>query len=366
MTELLDKYRAHIRSVALEHDPAQALLIEKLEILANRLAIYSPPQRTDLFSYFTRNRGEVPKGLYIFGNVGRGKTLAMDLFFETVPTIRKQRTHFHEFMRDFHARISDARKTSTGDAITEVAKHIARQASLLCFDEFHVTDITDAMVLGRLFEKLFEHETIIVTTSNAHPHDLYKDGLNRQLFLPFIDLIEDHLEVYELDALKDYRLEKLSSQILFFTPVDQASKARMDAIWKTLTGRETGFVKEHDINGRILHVPQASMGVARFSFDKLCGRPLGTEDYLTLAHAYHTIFIDEIPVLTPERRNEARRFINLIDTLYDNRVKLVVSADVEPHQLYPSGSGADLFERTASRLIEMRSEEYLASPHGLK
>ena len=364
MTTLTERYRAQIKGGILNHDPVQALAIEKLQLLSNRLTAYKPPDRTDIFSYFTRNRGDVPKGLYIFGKVGRGKTLAMDMFFDTVLIKRKRRTHFHEFMLDVHRRIARARETSTNDPIRVVAKSISAEATLLCFDELHVTDITDAMVLSRLFKKLINRGTIIVTTSNAHPAELYKDGLNRQLFLPFIDLIQDNLEVFELDANRDFRLEKLASQHLYFSPLDEKSKAGLDEVWNSLTGTAIGTIKEHDLNGRILHVPQTAMGAARFHFENLCGQPLGSEDYLTLAHAYHTIFIENVPMLAPEQRNEARRFINLIDTLYDNRVKLIISAEVEPDRLYPSGSGFDLFERTASRLIEMRSKEYLATAHG--
>ena len=364
MTGLIEKYRSYVNDGTIDHDLAQALLIEKLELLANRLTSYSPPERTDFLSYFTRKRGEVPKGLYIFGKVGRGKTFAMDMFFEAIPMKRKLRVHFHAFMLDVHKRIARAREHSKGDPISAVAKSIAGETTLICFDELHVTDITDAMVLSRLFKKLLNRGTILVATSNAHPTELYKDGLNRQLFLPFVDLIQDHLELYELDAGLDYRLEKLASQKLYFTPADKSTKAQMDALWLRLTGSDTGVMREHELNGRILIVPKSGMGAARFSFESLCGQPLGVEDYLTLAHAYHTVFIDHIPILTPERRNEARRFINLIDTFYDNHVKLIVTADAEPDGLYPVGTGADHFERTTSRLIEMRSEEYLATAHG--
>ena len=451
MKTLVEQYRALLDSGALEFDQAQALLIEKLQILSNRLSTYSPPRHTDFLFYFTRQRGEVPKGLYIFGKVGRGKTLAMDMFFKTVRFEPKRRYHFHEFMLEVHRRIAIAREKYDGDPIKHVARSISNEAALLCFDELHVSDITDAMVLGRLFQRLLKSEVIIVSTSNTHPAELYKDGLNRQLFLPFIELIEDHLEVYELaahldyrleklahqqlyftplgedakaamdtawknltgrkggfvaehdlggrllhvpqtamgcarfsfgiflpfielieDHLEvyelaahlDYRLEKLAHQQLYFTPLGEDAKAAMDTAWKNLTGRKGGFVAEHDLGGRLLHVPQTAMGCARFSFQEICGRPLGAEDYLMLARTYQTIFIDNIPVLAADERNEVRRFINLIDTLYDNRVKLVISAEVEPDKLYPSGKWVEHFERTASRLVEMRSEEYLAAPHG--
>ncbi len=364
MTTLVEQYRRLVQSGVLEFDQSQALLFEKLQLLSNRLSNYTPPDITDIFFYFTRNRGEAPKGLYIFGRVGRGKTLAMDMFFKAVPFEPKRRYHFFEFMIDVHERIAAARETSKGDPIKIVAESISKEAALLCFDELHVTDITDAMVLARLFSALIELKTVIVATSNAHPAELYKDGLNRQLFVPFIELIEDHLEVYELEADRDYRLEKLTSRKLYFTPLDANSKTEMDAAWLAITNGLSGVPEQHDLGGRSLLVPLTAMGCARFSFEEICGQPLGAADYLTIARSYHTIFIDDIPVLKPEQRNEARRFINLVDTLYDNRVKLIISAEAEPASIYQVGKGSEHFKRTISRLAEMRSEEYLAAPHG--
>ena len=289
--------------------------------------------------------------------------MLMDLFYASVVFEPKRRVHFHTFMADVHDRIAEVRRTAPGDPIPEVARQIASQARLLCFDELHVTDIADAMILGRLFKGLFESDVVVVATSNARPTDLYRNGLNRQLFLPFVDLIEEHMDVLELVSAKDYRLEKLSGQKLYFTPADEDATAEMDRIWMRLTGGQTGEATELEVKGRKVPVPRAAMGIARFSFADLCEKPLGTIDYLHIARAYHTIFIDQIPVLSPARRNEARRFINLIDTLYDDRVGLVVSADAEPDELFVQGDGADLFERTASRLMEMRSETYLADRH---
>jgi cell division protein ZapE len=231
---------------------------------------------------------------------------------------------------------------------------------LLCFDELHVTDIADAMILGRLFKGLFEERVIVVATSNTSPSDLYRNGLNRQLFLPFVDLIEDNLDVLELAAAKDFRLDKLTGRRLYFTPVDATAHSEMERIWRHLTGGRAGQQTEIEVKGRKVLVPQAAMGVARFRFADLCGKPLGALDYLHIARAFHTLLIECIPVLGPDRRAEARRLIHLIDTLYDHRVGLVVTAEAEPDALYVKGEGADLFKRTASRLIEMRTEAYLA------
>lgn len=357
----LASYRALINDGTITADPAQRLAIEKLQLLANRLATYEPPNRTDFFSFFTRRRGEVPNGLYMFGGVGRGKTMLMDLFFETVPFEPKWRVHFHEFMEDVHDRIADARKSHDGDPIPVVAQSIADEAKLLCFDEMHVTDIADAMILGRLFASFFELHMVIVATSNAAPEELYKDGLNRTLFEPFIELIGDRMEVLQLEAAKDYRLEKLEGTQLYFSPADDDARAAMNATFTRLTGVSKGETSEIVSKGRRIPVPQAALGVARFTFADLCEHPLGAGDYLRIAHTFHTVLLDNIPVMTPDRRNEARRFINLIDTFYDNRVSLIASADAEPDDLYPSGDGANLFERTVSRLMEMRSDTYIAS-----
>jgi len=360
---LLERYREMVRSGEINADPAQALAVEKLQILSNRLARYTPPAKTDIFSFFTRKSGEVPCGLYIFGAVGRGKTMLMDLFFATVPFSKKRRTHFHEFMGETHEMIAEARKTHSGDPVPHVAARIAREAPLLCFDELHVTDIADAMILGRLFGVLFERGTVIVATSNVPPRDLYKDGLNRQLFVPFIELIEDKMEVLELEAARDYRLDRLSGKPLYFTPLGPEADAKIQKAWEALTSCERGEPMTITVKGRAIEVPQAAMGAARFTFEQLCSRPLGANDYLAIARRFHTLVIEHVPILGPARRNEARRFNTLIDTLYDNGVGLIVSAEAEPDALYVEGDGADLFQRTASRLMEMRSEEFLRTRH---
>lgn len=356
----LQRYRSLVGSGALKPDPAQLLAAEKLELLANRLAQYEPPSKTDFFSFFTRKRGEVPQGLYMFGGVGRGKTMLMDLFFDTVPFEPKRRVHFHEFMAEVHELIARFRKLDEGDPIPLTARALAVEARLLCFDEFHVTDIADAMILGRLFTGLFELGVVVVATSNAHPQELYRHGLNRPLFEPFIELLENKLEVLQLEADADYRLEKLQGTQLYFTPANKKAAKSMRETFSRLTGLKNGEPAVIHVKSRKVIIPEAAMGVALFDFDDLCGKPLGANDFLLIAHAYHILMIENVPVMEQEHRNQARRFINLIDTLYDNDVRLVLSADAEPDALYTLGDGVGLFERTASRLIEMRSLEYLS------
>ena len=363
MTTIIDQYDERVRLTQLEPDSAQRAVADKLDDLRARLEASNGAASSVLARFFKRSNGSSPRGLYIHGAVGRGKTMLMDLFFEETCFKPKRRAHFHEFMADAHDRIALARAEVDGDPIPHAAAAIAEEARLLCFDELHVTDIADAMILSRLFAGLFAAGTTVVATSNAPPNELYKNGLNRQLFLPFIALLERHMEVVELTAKKDFRLEKLTGATLYFTPITEASHVALDQHWQLLTGGQPGKPATMEFKGRKLIVPMASMGVARFSFEDLCEQPLGTLDYLHIAHAFHTVMIDGIPRLDASRRNEARRFINLIDTLYDNGVCLIASAEAEPDGLYPRGDGADLFERTASRLMEMRSESYL-SQHG--
>jgi len=365
MTETpTSRLRAQIAAGELDADMAQLEVAHRLDVLAQRLDRWRPP-RSGLFSVLARANGATaPRGLYIHGAVGRGKTMLMDLFFEVVAFTPKLRCHFHEFMGDVHERIGEARRNVDGDPIPIVAGAIASEAALLCFDELQVTDIADAMILGRLFKQLFARGVVVVATSNAAPQALYKDGLNRQLFLPFVDLIASHLDVVALAAAKDYRLDKLAGQPLYFTPCGAQASAALAAHWDRLTGRHPGHADTLEVKGRKVRVPMASMGVARFQFADLCEAPLGTLDYLRIAHTYHTLLVDGVPVLTPERRAATRRFINLIDTLYDNGVCLIAAADGEPAELCPEGPERHAFARTASRLIEMRSEAYLASRHG--
>ena len=356
---LLQQYGQRVQRGEIEQDEAQREAARRLQRLASELAVWQPVQRGLLSSLF-RPRTSRPKGVYIHGAVGRGKTMLMDLFYEAAQFAPKRRLHFHAFMSEVHDRIQRGRATTDGDPIPFVAGEIAAEAGLLCFDELAITDIADAMILARLFKALFAREVVVVATSNAPPDRLYWNGLNRQLFLPFIALVEENMDVLELRSAKDFRLDKLAGRQLYFSPCDARAAAGVEDHWVRLTGQHSGEPVEIEVKGRQVRVPMASMGVARFRFADLCETPLGALDYLHIARTFHTIVLEDVPVLTAARRNEARRLIHLIDTLYDNRNCLIVSAEAEPDRLYPEGDGAQLFERTASRLMEMRSEPYLA------
>jgi cell division protein ZapE len=371
----LSHYQSLVASGAIEADPAQARAAEAFAALEGRLANYKPPRKHRLLGRLFADKSEgPPRGLYVHGEVGRGKTMLMDLFFQQSQVTHKRRAHFHEFMAEVHERIYGFRQNiargemADGDVIALTAASIFEQAWLLCFDEFHVTDIADAMILGRLFAKLFELGTVVVATSNVAPDDLYKGGLNRALFLPFIAQISDHMDVLRLDARTDFRLEKLAGVKMWLVPADREADAALDRAWVKMTGNAPCKPRDISIKGRILHVPCSAHGVARFSFADICELPLAASDYLRLAHDYHTLLIDHIPVMDYADRNAAKRFIALIDTLYDNAVKLMASAEADPVSLYAATDGyeANEFKRTASRLIEMSSESYLALPHGHK
>lgn len=368
------QYQTLVESGAIEADPAQAEVADALAALERRLSAYKPARKQGLFGRLFADKSEPPRGLYVHGEVGRGKTMLMDLFFSTCPVEHKRRAHFHEFMAEVHERIYGYRQSiargelADADVIALTAQAIFDEAWLLCFDEFHVTDIADAMILGRLFAKLFDLGTVVVATSNVAPEDLYKGGLNRALFLPFIKHITDHMDVVRLDARTDFRLEKLAGVKMWLVPAGAAAQAGLDEAWAKLTGNAKCKPLDIAIKGRVLHVPCSAHGVARFSFPELCEKPLAASDYLRLAHDYHTLIIDRIPVLDLADRNAAKRFITLIDTLYDNAVKLVASAAADPVSLYLADEGIEAmeFKRTSSRLIEMGSESYLALPHGRK
>ena len=374
----LPAYRARVASGALVPDQAQALAAETLQDLWRRVRGYDPrPEAPDeggfLSRFFRRKSAEgapegTPNGLYLVGGVGRGKSMLMDLFFACAELGRKRRIHFHRFMQECHARIHAWKKANPGDAdpIPPLADTIAAEAALLCFDEFQVHDIADAMILGRLFTALFEQGVVVVATSNVEPDRLYESGLNRTLFLPFVDLLQERMEVVHLDARADFRLEKLAGSPVYHTPADTAAREALDRAFHTLSGQARGAPLTLHVKGHAVEIPQAAGGVARFRFSDLCDKPLGASDYLAIARRFHTVIVEGIPRMGFEQRNEAKRFITLIDTLYDSRVKLLASADAEAPHLYRAETGREAFEfgRTVSRLIEMRSEEYLSERHG--
>jgi cell division protein ZapE len=354
------RYRALVANGGLVPDAAQERAVQRLQTLATVLRHYRPAR--PLFF----QRPEPPMGLYLWGDVGRGKSMLMDLFFADAAIRPKQRVHFNGFMVETHARIHEARQRAADEPIVRVAQQIAREATLLCFDEFQITDVADAMILGRLFEQLFEAGVVVVSTSNSPPQRLYEGGLNRQLFLPFIAMLEQKLNIIELNGPVDHRLQRLSHLDTYITPLGAEADARMDAAWRKLTDQTRGAPESLKVLGRRLRVPQAAKGVARFSFDELCRKPLAAADYLTIAHHFHTVMIDRIPAMTPAQCDEARRLTLLIDTLYDENVKLVCSAAVQPDALYAKGHGADAFRRTASRFVEMQSQEYLRHGHAVR
>ena len=349
----------------LKPDDAQQRAVAALDRLAQSLG-----GDRGIFRFFGR-RSEGATGVYLWGGVGRGKSMLMDLAFQSVDVEPKRRVHFHAFMLETHRRLKEARKDEDGDPIEEVAEAIAGEAKLLCFDEMQVTNPADAMILSRLFEKLLERGVRVIATSNRPPADLYKDGLNRELFLPFIATIESRFEVVEVNGPTDYRLDRLAGVDVWHVPngpeaTEALSKAFFQLTDYAVENRDKVPTEELDVGGgRTLHVPKSLKGVAVFSFKRLCGSPRGAADYLAIAQRFHTVIIVGIPVMGPDMRNEAARFVTLIDALYEHRVKLLAAADSEPSGLYPSGDGNFEFQRTVSRLKEMRSAGYLAEGHGL-
>ena len=370
---VVERYKAMIAANELNDDPVQRAAADTLDILNAELAEMRLARKSSALGWlFAKRKAQAPvrRGLYLWGGVGRGKTMLMDLFFEVAAVKRKRRAHFHAFMADVHERIHAHRqalkegKVKQDDPIPPVAAAIASESVLICFDEFHVVDIADAMILGRLFTQLFQHGVVLVATSNVMPSELYKDGLNRALFLPFVDLLLRHVTVFELDAGKDYRIDKLEAAPVWYNPLGPVSDHAMDEAWARLTNHAKGDTDLVTVKGRDVPIPCHAHGVARFAFADLCERPLGAEDYLALTGRFHTLLIDNIPRMDMARRNEAKRFITLVDALYDTRTKLIASADGEPQELYQAASGneAFAFDRTASRLIDMRSDDYLRAP----
>lgn len=365
-------YRALLAGGEINPDPIQELAAEKLQSLHAALKTYEPTMGAKgwMARLALGPRRESPRGLYLYGGVGRGKSMLMDLFFDGLPLEAKKHVHFHAFMRQVHSRLHSFRLAvkagevaEEADPLVALAEVIVDQAWLLCFDEFHVTDIADAMILGRLFEALFENGTVIVTTSNRPPRDLYKDGMQRQLFMPFIELFEEKLDILDLGTGTDYRLQRIRDMKVYLTPAGPETDRILEEDFRRLiTGAEprpAGVT----VDGRRVDLELAAEGAALTGFPDLCELPLGAGDYLTIANLYHTIILKGIPRLGPENRNEAKRFVTLIDALYEHKVNLICSAAAAPDELYTEGEGAFEFQRTASRLFEMQTEAYMSQPH---
>jgi cell division protein ZapE len=365
-------YARLIEDGTLKPDPAQGAAVERLQALHDALRQYRPapiePKRKGFFGrLFGGNEEPVrssPSGLYIYGEVGRGKSMLMDLFFASAPVKPKRRVHFHAFMQEVQERVHARRQRGEeGDPIPDVARQIASQATLLAFDEFQVENIADAMILGRLFEALFAHGVVVVATSNVAPRDLYKDGLQRERFIPFIKLIQEKLDLHELEAATDYRLERLRGRSTYYVPLDEASAEALDRAFTDITDSADPHSEVLEVRGRKLRAPVVAKGAALFSFEELCARPLGAADYLAIARRFHTVLLSGIPLFPPEKRNEAKRFVTLIDALYEAKVNLVCSAAALPHELNPAGETSFAFQRTASRLMEMQADDYIAAQH---
>ena len=365
-SDLQAAYDLRLAMGEIRPDPAQADGLAALVRLQDDLS-RAPAGR----GLFRKREAVSQRGVYLWGPVGRGKSMLMDLFFETAPVETKRRTHFHVFMGEVHRLIdawrkgdAAARKARFGqakgdDPIPPVADVIAKEASLLCFDELQVTDIADAMILGRLFEALFARGVTLVATSNRVPDELYKDGINRQLFVPFIEMLKARLEIVAVAGGHDWRIDRLRAAGTWFSPLDPDNERSFEALWREMLGGQEEVGAELEVLGRKITLPHAAGGLLRASFASLCSVALGPNDYLAIAGAFHTIFLADVPRLTPARREEARRFVTLVDALYEAHTRTIVLAQAEPIKLYPEGDGAFEFERTASRLQEMRSASWL-------
>ena len=368
MTGVLAAYRALVVAGELRPDPEQAEAAMRLDQVQQQL---EQPADGSVISWLLGRKPQAPRGVYLWGGVGRGKSMLMDLLFAQTAIPGKRRIHFHAFMLEVHARLREARQAETGDPIPPVAAALAQDLDLLAFDEMVVNNSADAQIMSRLFTQLITvHGLCVVTTSNRAPAELYRDGLNREHFLPFIALIERELDLLPLNGPHDYRLERLAGMASWHTPLGDAATAQVREAFFRLTDyppEDSAHVPSADLElggGRVLHVPKSLKGVAVFSFKRLCGEPRGAADYLAVAHAYHTVILVGVPQMGPENRNEAARFVTLIDALYENKVKLFVTAAADPDQLYLAGDGTFEFARTASRLVEMQSADYLAAGHG--
>ena len=368
MTTVLAAYDALVAAGELRPDPEQRAAATRLNQLQSELE--AVPKRGSLLWRLAGRKPDALRGVYLWGAVGRGKSMLMDLFYDQLAIQRKRRVHFHAFMLDVHARMREVRKTESGDPIPLVAEALAENTRCLAFDEMVVNNSADAMILSRLFTALIDHGVTMVATSNRPPKDLYKDGLNREHFLPFIALVDERLDVMGLNGPTDYRRDRLGDGARWFVPADDAASAALSAAFFRLTDyppEDRAHVPSLDLDvggGRTLHVPKALKGVAVFSFKRLCSEARGAADYLAVARHFHAVIIVGIPRMGPENRNEAARFVTLIDALYEYKVKLLASAAAMPDQLYVAGDGAFEFERTASRLAEMQSDDYLALGHG--
>ena len=367
MSEVAGRYRALVAAGELRPDPDQEKAVAVLDRIA---ADFEPAPKRRPWARLFGKASPAPRGAYLWGGVGRGKSMLMDLAFESIPAEPKRRVHFHEFMLEVHERLRAERVKEEGDPIPPVARSIAAEARLLAFDEMVINNAADAMILSRLFGQLLEKGVTVVTTSNRPPGDLYPGGLNRELFLPFIALVERALDVVPLNGPTDYRLERLGGFPTWYVPNGTEATKALSAAFFRLTDyppEDRANVPSDDIavqGGRTLHVPKSLKGVAVFSFKRLCGEARGAADYLAIARRYHSVVLVGIPVMGPDRRNEAARFVTLIDALYEHKVKLLAAADAAPDGLYPDGDGAFEFQRTVSRLIEMQSKDYLAAGHG--
>ncbi|MBC6416979.1 MAG: cell division protein ZapE, partial [Rhodospirillales bacterium] len=353
----------------LQHDPAQELAAEKLQALCHALKGYQPQGGASGWKArlgLARRYEDPPQGLYIYGPVGTGKSMLMNIFFEAVEIAKKRRVHFHAFMTELQDRLHAWRQTTKGkeaDPLPTLAASLAGETHLLCFDEFHVVNIADAMILGRLFESLIARGVVVVATSNWEPDRLYEGGLQRERFLPFIAYLKQHLDILELDGGRDYRRQRLKLLAVYHAPLGPRTDGALAQAFQDLTDGAGPAAESVTVKGRSVPVPLAARGVARFDFEDLCGKPLGAEDYLTLARRYHTLVIGGVPALSPDNRDKAKRFMLLVDALYEAKTKLILGADAPPDSLYPRGDGSEEFLRTASRLIEMRSTEYLGLEH---